>query len=201
MRAWNPAEDERRRREANNLGIMFLGPVFGAPAALARMAGAPEPVVESMGQLGLDMAGVAGVPGARGGGRVIEPVPMRPVATMPYNTGRVGVVILRKPPSWSIPSAVREKIPKAWGESKANNKGVGERWQDPNNKGNGVRIDQGDPANSQPTQQIDHVVVRSGGKVIGRDGFPITGSIRQNFDKAHIPLSEYSKWPKWNSPN
>lgn len=98
MRAWDPAEDERRRREANNLGIMFLGPVFGAPAALARMAGAPEPVVESMGQLGLDMAGVAGVPGARGGGRVIEPVPMRPVATAPRNLARDGVVIQKTPP-------------------------------------------------------------------------------------------------------
>lgn len=92
MRAWDPAEDERRRAAANNLGILFLGPVFGAPAALARMAGAPEPVVESMGQVGLDLAGVAGVPGARGGGRVIEPVPMRPVPTMPRNTG---VVILK----------------------------------------------------------------------------------------------------------
>lgn len=66
MRAWDPAEDERRRAAANNLGILFLGPVFGAPAALARMAGAPEPVVESMGQVGLDLAGVAGVPAARG---------------------------------------------------------------------------------------------------------------------------------------
>jgi len=37
------------------------------PAALARMAGAPEPVVKSMGQVGLNLAGVAGVPAARGG--------------------------------------------------------------------------------------------------------------------------------------
>lgn len=106
MRAWDPAEDERRRREANNLGIMFLGPVFGGLAALARLAGAPEPVVESAGQIGLDMAGVAGVPGARGGGRVIEPVPMRPVATMPRNTG---VVILKKAPRLDWDAVVPKK--------------------------------------------------------------------------------------------
>ncbi|WP_353176190.1 hypothetical protein [Delftia acidovorans] len=93
MRAWDPAEDERRRAAANNLGILFLGPVFGAPAALARMAGAPEPVVESMGQMGLDLAGVAGVPAARGGARAVTPTQIRPVVTAitsprsPINTG------------------------------------------------------------------------------------------------------------------
>ncbi|WP_192816485.1 hypothetical protein [Cupriavidus basilensis] len=82
-----------------------------------------------------------------------------------------------------------------------NKKGVGFRWQDPKNQGNGVRIDKGDPNVSQPTQQVDHVIVRSNGKVIGRDGKPIEGSIKYNAAQAHIPLSEYKKWKNWNSPN
>ncbi|GAB2824014.1 hypothetical protein GCM10027276_28380 [Comamonas piscis] len=135
-----------------------------------------------------------------GGGAAAGMVKKLPERHPPLKHGSDGVVILKKPPSWDIPPSVRAKIPRSWGDSKANKKGVGERWQDPDDKGNGVRIDQGDPMNSQPTQQIDHVVVRSGGRVIGRDGTPITGSIDQNFDNAHIPLSEYSKWPRWNSP-
>ena len=49
-------------------------------------------------------------------------------------------------------------------------------------------------------QQVDHVVVRSGGKIIGRDGLPIAGRISDNYEAAHIPLSEYENWPTWNSP-
>nr|MDI7274175.1 hypothetical protein [Cronobacter dublinensis] len=103
--------------------------------------------------------------------------------------------------AWGVPGSVSDKFPSGWGSSTANIKGVGFRWQDPNNKGNGVRIDQGNPNISQPTQQVDHVIVRFNGKVIGRDGKPIQGSIADNAEKAHIPLSEYMTWKNWNSPN
>jgi hypothetical protein len=36
--------------------------------------------------------------------------------------------------------------------------------------------------------------------VIGRDGQPINGSIQDNYDQAHIPLTEYENWKKWDSP-
>lgn len=104
-----------------------------------------------------------------------------------------------KSKSWSIPKEVEEKIPDGWDRSETR-KGVGTKWQDPNDNGNGVRIDKGNPNNSQTTQQTDHVIVRSEGKVIGRDGKPINGSIKDNYDKAHIPLSEYKDWIQWNSP-
>ncbi|MFI0262549.1 pre-toxin TG domain-containing protein [Streptomyces sp. NPDC017056] len=81
---------------------------------------------------------------------------------------------------------------------KSTNKGVGYRWN--NGKGDGVRIDKGNPNNSQVIQQVDHVVINSGGKVIGRDGKPISGSIKDNPDDAHIPLSEWVKWREWNKP-
>ncbi|MBK5073799.1 hypothetical protein I2492_13360 [Budviciaceae bacterium CWB-B4] len=84
-----------------------------------------------------------------------------------------------------------DKFPSDWGAT-PNKKEVGIRWQDPNNKGNGVRIDQGNPDVSQPTQQVDYVIVRYNGQVIGRDGKPIQGSIADNAEKAHIPLSEYN---------
>ncbi len=78
------------------------------------------------------------------------------------------------------------------------NKGVGYHWNSP--KGDGIRIDKGNLNNSQIYQQVDHVVVNSGGKVIGRDGKPISGSIKQNAYEAHIPLTDWLKWKEWNRP-
>ena len=100
----------------------------------------------------------------------------------------------------SIISDIEDKIPGEWGEGAETKKGGGWRWTDPNDQGNGVRVDPGNPDNSQPTQKVDHVVVRSGGTVIGRDGSPIPGSIRSNPAEAHIPLSEYRNWSRWNKP-
>lgn len=48
-------------------------------------------------------------------------------------------------------------------------------------------------------QRVDHVIVRNNGQVIGRNGSPIQGSIRDNAVQAHIPLSEYRGWSTWNS--
>lgn len=92
------------------------------------------------------------------------------------------------------------KVPGGWGAGAPNKKGVGTRWTDPDNAGNGVRVDAGNPANSQVTQQVDHVVVRYNGQVIGRDGRPITGSIANNPSQAHIPLSEWLTWKSWFKP-
>ncbi len=81
---------------------------------------------------------------------------------------------------------------------KANKKGVGYRWND--GKGNGIRIDQGNPNNSQMYQQVDHVVINSGGKIIGRDGNAISGSIKDHAWEAHIPLEEWLRWKEWDKP-
>ena len=92
-----------------------------------------------------------------------------------------------------------DKLPDGW-ESKPNKKGVGIRYQDPQNQGNGVRIDQGNPDHSLPSQRVDHVIVRRNGVVIGRDGSPIQGTIAENAEQAHIPLSEYLTWRTWYAP-
>jgi RHS repeat-associated protein len=93
------------------------------------------------------------------------------------------------------------KLPSEWGDPLPTKKGIGFRWLDPENpRGNGVRIDQGDPNSPWPSQQVPHVVVRSDGKVIGRDGKPINGSIDQDAENAHIPLSEWKTWSSWNAP-
>jgi len=99
---------------------------------------------------------------------------------------------------WAPPKDVTEKIPPEWGPGRPNKKGTGLRWTDPKNKGNGVRVDRGDPKSPQPSQRTDHALVRSKGKVIGRDGKPIAGSISENGPDAHIPLREYRTWSKWN---
>jgi filamentous hemagglutinin len=99
--------------------------------------------------------------------------------------------------AWSIPDDVLAKFPDGV-EMRPNKSGVGYRWND--GKGNGVRIDMGEPGVSQAAQQVDHVVVNYGGKIIGRDGKPIVGSIKDNALNAHIPLSEYQKWSTWYKP-
>jgi hypothetical protein len=98
-----------------------------------------------------------------------------------------------------LPRAVRNKIPGSWGRGAANKKGIGWRWQDPANSGNGIRIDAGNIRNPQTYQQVDHVVVRRSGQIIGRDGNPISGSLATN-PEAHIPVSEWAKWATWFAP-
>jgi len=66
-------------------------------------------------------------------------------------------------------------------------------------KANGIRIDEGVPGSSSPSQQVDHVVVRSGGRILGPDGEPIVGSLRDN-PQAHLPLSDWLNWTSWNAP-
>jgi hypothetical protein len=90
-------------------------------------------------------------------------------------------------------------VPEEWGEGQPNQKGIGQRWTDPSDPGNGVRIDQGNPNSSFPSQQIDDVVVRSGGQILGPDGSPIEGSLSDN-PQAHIPYSDWLGWSSWNSP-
>jgi RHS repeat-associated protein len=105
---------------------------------------------------------------------------------------------------WSVPDAASQKVPDSWGEgdpTQKDKKGKpGWRWEDPNDPGNGVRIDKGDPNSPQPSQRVDHVVVRSRGKVLGRDGQPISGAIKDDPVNSHIPLSDWLKWTTWNHP-
>ncbi len=92
-----------------------------------------------------------------------------------------------------------DMVPNAWIE-RANRKGVGRRWQDPSDVGNNIRIDMGIPNSPWPSQRVDHVVVSSRGKLIGRDGQPLSGALSDNAVQAHIPLSEYVNWSSWNAP-
>lgn len=94
MRAIDPVAEQaakaNRERTANTLGIALLGPVFGGPAAAARVMGAPEAVVGKMGEFGLDMAGAVALRGAGGRGRVSEPMLGREVATAPKVPAKPG---------------------------------------------------------------------------------------------------------------
>jgi hypothetical protein len=63
-----------------------------------------------------------------------------------------------------------------------------------------VRIDLGAPGHPLPSQRVDHVIVRVNGQVIDRSGRPITGSIKDNAEIAHIPLNEWKEWSEWFRP-
>jgi hypothetical protein len=102
--------------------------------------------------------------------------------------------------AWSPGRTATSKVPSSWGSGLATKKGVGVRWTDPANKGTGIWIDAGNPANSQVTQQVDHVIVGHDGQVIGRSGQPIKGSVADTAAEAHIPLSEWQTWSNWFSP-
>jgi hypothetical protein len=92
------------------------------------------------------------------------------------------------------------KVPSEWGPGMANRDLGGTRWFDPSApEANGIRIDEGVPHSPFPSQQVDHVIVRSGGRILGPDGKPIVGSLKQNPD-AHIPLSDWLNWTSWNAP-
>ena len=92
-------------------------------------------------------------------------------------------------------------IPEEWGIGQSTQKGVGWRWSDPENpSGFGIRIDEGLPSSPQLSQRVDHVIVRYNGRVIGRDGNAIPGSIADYGLLAHIPLSDWLTWAAWYSP-
>jgi filamentous hemagglutinin len=60
----------------------------------------------------------------------------------------------------------------------------------------GVRIDPA-RATGYPSQRVPHVVVRSNGRVIDRNGNPLPNAKSAD---AHIPLEEYKTWTRWDHP-
>lgn len=96
-------------------------------------------------------------------------------------------------------AAAQDKVPDGWAPGRPNSSATGTRWFGPNPDTEGVRVDLGNPQHSWASQQVDHVIVRSDGKVLGPDGQPIVGSIKQN-PQAHIPLEDWLKWKSWNTP-
>jgi hypothetical protein len=68
-------------------------------------------------------------------------------------------------------------------------------------RGHSIRIMQGNPDYKMDYQLEDYVQLRSGGKVLGKDGREISN---KDFNKprkhkdAHIPLNEWMKWERWN---
>jgi filamentous hemagglutinin family protein len=93
-----------------------------------------------------------------------------------------------------------KKIPSEWGPGIPTRKQLGIRWQNPNYKGDGIRIDKGNPNSQFPSQRVDHVIIRKGGKVIGKDGKPISDPIKSDPTNSHIPFSEWIKWTNWFKP-
>ena len=111
-----------------------------------------------------------------------------------------------KPKPGLPPRLVREiedKLPpEVRGKGVPNQKKEGMRWELPGKRSqNGVRVDKGDPTSGWPSQRVDHVVIIRNGRRIDRDGKDVVGDPMRHPERWHIPLKEWLKWPKWNSPH
>ncbi|MFF4529689.1 polymorphic toxin-type HINT domain-containing protein [Streptomyces sp. NPDC001407] len=99
------------------------------------------------------------------------------------------------------------KIPNGWSgpnmtsKFRKNASKEGFVWRAPKGQ-DSVRIDRGDPNSQWGTQQVDHVVINSGGRIVGRGGelLPPNARIQDYPAEAHIPLSEWQTWRSWNAP-
>lgn len=89
------------------------------------------------------------VPRLEAGG--LSPTPALPhIEQGPAADGPRGPQVMsNQSPPWT-PSDVRSRVPPGWGDGAPTKKGEGWRWTDPEDQDNSVRIDRGDPNNSQP---------------------------------------------------
>lgn len=110
---------------------------------------------------------------------------------------RVGSAIVRRiEREQDVPSAQKpdeplslpkpEGIPKHW-ESSPSNRGEGVRYRDPNNKHNEVRVQRGNPKNSNQAQRNDYVKWKKDGQWLDKYGKPVAGDSLE----AHIPINEF----------
>ncbi|APR78301.1 Hypothetical protein A7982_03648 [Minicystis rosea] len=97
--AWPPLNEAEvqaiadQRRALNTVGIFAAGPVMGALPAAARIAGAPEPVVEAAAQINFDLATSGALHGLPKG--TAEPIPMARTITGTYIEPHVGKRIIK----------------------------------------------------------------------------------------------------------
>ncbi|MGA5565680.1 RHS repeat domain-containing protein [Streptomyces platensis] len=99
------------------------------------------------------------------------------------------------------------KIPSGWSSPEMTRKfrknpaKEGFVWRAPKGR-DSVRIDKGDPNSKWATQQVDHVVINSNGRIVGRGGelLPQNSKVQDYPVEAHIPLSEWQKWRTWDAP-
>ena len=104
----------------------------------------------------------------------------------PYGSGKI-------PSGWSGPNMTKK--------FKKNDSKQGFVWRAPKGQ-DSVRIDRGDPNSQWGSQQVDHVIINSGGRVVGRGGqlLPAGARIQDYPVEAHVPLSEWQTWRSWNAP-
>ena len=91
---------------------------------------------------------------------------------------------------------IQAKLPKEiFGKGKLSKNKDGWRWGD---EVNNVRIQRANPSSKYASQRVDYVQIRVDGKgIIGRNGQKIPSKYS---DEAHIPLSEWRSWARWDSP-
>ena len=95
-----------------------------------------------------------------------------------------------------VKSRLPQELQQQLGKGAPSRNGVGWRWR---SKGAEIRVQRGNPASSNPAQRVDYVKITADGKVIGRNGKPITSGKPGQSPESHIPLSEWLNWGSWKS--
>ncbi|MEU7305345.1 hypothetical protein, partial [Streptomyces sp. NPDC007206] len=153
-------------------GCTVGSPVIG-PACVSAVSGAGMSVNEMY----------SGAP--EGVEPVAEADPAGP-SWFPYGSDKI-------PSDWAGPAMTKKFRKQGWDKA-------GFVWRAPKGQ-DSVRIDMGNPLSKWESQRVDHVVINSGGRIIGRDGKPISqDGILSDPEAAHIPLSEWQTWRTWNAP-
>jgi len=124
--------------------------------------------------------------GRGGGGSKGKPGTPKGPGWFPYGASKI-------PSGWSGPSMTRKY--------KKNPAKEGFVWRAPKGQ-DSVRIDRGDPGSQWSTQQVDHVVINSDGRIVGKGGklLPAGARIQDYPKEAHVSLSEWQTWRSWNAP-
>ncbi len=167
--------------------VLLIVPVGGPQGNAATHAALAAVERESTARVA---AGTATRATAKAGGEVGRTVPGGLATNTPIGPGWFPYGSNKIPSGWSGPG-----MTKKFRQDPAKEGFV---WRGPNQSS--VRIDRGNPTSPYPSQQVDHVVINDGGRIVGRDGqlLPPGSRISDFPDQAHIPLSEWTTWGSWN---
>jgi hypothetical protein len=181
-------------------GAVILGSAIAAGAVSGGITYALQPGPKSLSGFG-QAVGFGAIGGLFGGvlgaivGKVIAAVAPKLLAAASGIVSRLSGSVAD---SDLAPAAA--KVPDSRVDSLPNSKGVGTKWEDPGNRGNRIRVDAAVPDSPYPSQQANHVVIHSGGRILGPDGEPVIAPRPSKTEDADIPVSDWLNWQEWNQP-
>jgi len=100
---------------------------------------------------------------------------------------------------YKIRNDVINKVPRSWGKSKRSNNIGGWRWFNKNGK-NEVRVQRAKSKSNHPSQQVNYVIIKRGGKYVDKYGRPRKEGTHKQEPDIHVPLSQWQTWRSWFKP-